>query len=851
MKKKIIITALFGLFGFCGNLSLYEQLPILDGIKVEAASNTNVSKAINVSKYGTVTKNNYTLWRNFDWVKKGSTKDYYQSTLLVKYEYKHSNGSSYYSLYDSKSNWLGYVNSDAVSLGSGKQGSPIKVKKYATVNKNNYYFYKNFGWKKQQSAAVLNNQTLEIRNEYHHFNGSTYYSTYNHKGEWQGYINKNATKGNGAKGPYNSYNKYVSLTGDGAIKSYRNLEDLNEGQSMIGMPPATAILAKGFYRHFNGEIYYSLYDHKNRWLGYANKEDLVLDVRDYGKGAPVTYKVKVNRTGQRTYQNFNWKVKHQTKDLLNKEFIAKRVYYHSNGEIYYSLFDKNNNWYGYINSKFTSRSLPVITGVKDQTIYMSDNKFDALEGVSGKDAFGNKLEVIVEHEVDVKQEGIYSVRYTVLDKDKTQVEAYATITVVDDYAPVFDGVEDKVIEPSPEPYDYLLGISAKDFEGTELEISYTGEVNTRKAGKYEIEYSATDKRKHTSKMKATITVKEAAVPQLEGVTDTTINKSVGIFDELEGIQAIDYKQNPLNVHVEGTVDMNKSGVYELVYSVTDELGQTVSIDRKVTVVNDIKPTITGIEDVKQNIIVSSFDPMANVSAKDSDGNTIPVEVSGQVDPNKVGEYELTYVAEDTAGNRIQKLRKVVIFEVSVESISIDGPNVLKAGRTSQYVAFVFPQDAREKEILWTSSNEEVATVDQNGNLTTLKEGTTTIQAMSKNNVIGTKDVHVSNAIRGDFYISGMAIVNNIVKNFTMTFNNRDSETLYVKNIQISEDGSSFKSNYTEEDLKRDGISNVVEPGTRFSVSLGNRVGWYKDKMKVIITISTEDGITQDFETRPY
>ncbi len=851
MKKKIVLTALLGVFGLCGSMNLAEQSPILSSVTVEAASNTNVSKAINVSKYGTVKKDNYTLWRNFDWVKKGSTKDYYQSTVLVKYEYKHSNGSSYYSLYDSKNNWLGYVNSSAISLGSGKQGSPINVKKYTTVSNKNYDFYQHFGWKTKQSAAGLVNQTLEIRNEYHHFNGSTYYSAYNNQGEWQGYINKNATKENGAKGPYNSYNKYVSLTGDGAIKSYRNLEDLNEGQSMIGMAPETAILAKGFYRHFNGEIYYSLYDHKNRWLGYANGKDLVLDVSDSGKGAPVTYKVKVNRTGQNTYQNFSWKVKHQTKNLLNQEFVAKRVYYHSNGNVYYSLFDKNNNWYGYINSKFTSRSLPEITGVKDQTIYMSDGKFDALEGVSGKDAFGNKLKVTAEHEVDVKHEGIYSVRYTVLDKDKTQVEAYATITVVDDYAPVFDGVEDKVIEPSPEAFDYLLGVTAKDFEGKELEISHTGEVNTKKAGKYEVEYSATDKRQHTTKEKATITVKEVSVPKIEGVTDTTINKSVGTFDVLEGIQATDYKKNSLNIHVEGTVDMTKSGVYELVYTVTDELDQTVSVNRKVTVVNDIKPTISGVEDVKQNIIVGSFDPMANVSAQDSDGNTIPVEVSGQVDPNKVGQYELIYTTKDSVGNKNEVLRKVTIFEISVESIVIEGPRVLKVGRTVQYVAYVTPQDAREKEIVWTSSNEEVATVDQNGNVTTLSEGITTIQATSKNNVIATKDVNVSNAIRGDFYISGMASINNIIKNVSMTFNNRDSETLYVKNIQISEDGSSIKSNYTEEDMKRDGTSNIVEPGTRFSVSLGNRFGWYKDKMKVVITVSTEDGITQDFETRPY
>ena len=45
--------------------------------------------------------------------------------------------------------------------------------------------------------------------------------------------------------------------------------------------------------------------------------------------------------------------------------------------------------------------------------------------------------------------------------------------------------------------------------------------------------------------------------------------------------------------------------------------------------------------------------------------------------------------------------------------------------------YVLPQNATNKEVTWTSSKEDVATVDENGKVTALKMGTATITATSK------------------------------------------------------------------------------------------------------------------------
>lgn len=53
---------------------------------------------------------------------------------------------------------------------------------------------------------------------------------------------------------------------------------------------------------------------------------------------------------------------------------------------------------------------------------------------------------------------------------------------------------------------------------------------------------------------------------------------------------------------------------------------------------------------------------------------------------------------------------------------------LKIGETGQLAATVAPSDATSKDVTWTTSNANVATVDQNGKVTAIGQGTATITA---------------------------------------------------------------------------------------------------------------------------
>ncbi len=72
--------------------------------------------------------------------------------------------------------------------------------------------------------------------------------------------------------------------------------------------------------------------------------------------------------------------------------------------------------------------------------------------------------------------------------------------------------------------------------------------------------------------------------------------------------------------------------------------------------------------------------------------------------------------------------------VQVKSIALDlKEGTLPANSVSKLVYTIEPSDAKNKEVTWKSSNPKIVSVDKNGNITALKEGTCSITVSSKNN----------------------------------------------------------------------------------------------------------------------
>ena len=82
--------------------------------------------------------------------------------------------------------------------------------------------------------------------------------------------------------------------------------------------------------------------------------------------------------------------------------------------------------------------------------------------------------------------------------------------------------------------------------------------------------------------------------------------------------------------------------------------------------------------------------------------------------------------------------------ISITSISIQGDFIEDAG-TSQLTALIFPENATNQIVEWSVSNEDVATIDQNGLLTGVSDGIVTVMvaATDGSGVRATKSIAVS------------------------------------------------------------------------------------------------------------
>lgn len=101
-----------------------------------------------------------------------------------------------------------------------------------------------------------------------------------------------------------------------------------------------------------------------------------------------------------------------------------------------------------------------------------------------------------------------------------------------------------------------------------------------------------------------------------------------------------------------------------------------------------------------------------------------VDQAGKVKALVPGETVITAKAGEKSATCKVTVEKLT---VPVESVSLDkGQAEIIIGETLQLKATVAPQDATDKSLTWSSSQEAVATVDQNGKVSAVAVGVTTV-----------------------------------------------------------------------------------------------------------------------------
>ncbi|WP_170167993.1 serine hydrolase [Vagococcus penaei] len=231
---------------------------------------------------------------------------------------------------------------------ASQEGAYIPDGRYVTIKKANYTIWASFSWAEKSHSRNYLNQTLQARGRYEHKNGSTYLSLYNTSGAWIGYINASGTeKVNGPQGNYISDGRYVTLKG-GEYKLWNNFNW--QPRSNSNQYLNQTFQARGRYQHFNGGTYLSLYNNQGNWMGYIN-----INGTSIANGAQGAYindgrYVTMTQNNYSLWSSFSWSKKAVSSRYLNQTLQAKGRYEHFNGATYYSLYNNQDEWLGYINA---------------------------------------------------------------------------------------------------------------------------------------------------------------------------------------------------------------------------------------------------------------------------------------------------------------------------------------------------------------------------------------------------------------------------------------------------------------------------------------------------------------------
>ena len=223
----------------------------------------------------------------------------------------------------------------------------------------------------------------------------------------------------------------------------------------------------------------------------------------------------------------------------------------------------------------------------------------------------------------------------------------------------------------------------------------------------------------------------------------------------------------------------------------------------------------------------------NVTFTSSDTSVATVDENGLVTAVGIGEATITVTTEDG-----QKTNTCLVFvdyaDVTGVSISGNDSTTYRPGQTVDLDATVAPENAND-EVTWSSSDESIATVDENGVVTFIKEGSVTITATSVQNTnksasvtLSCQAVHVQSV---SFDGSAKTVTEGETVQLSWTVNPTDAQDSSVTFISSDESVATVDAN---------GLVTTLGPGTAtitIKTNDGNKTDTYVITVKeAVITV---------------
>ena len=233
---------------------------------------------------------------------------------------------------------------------------------------------------------------------------------------------------------------------------------------------------------------------------------------------------------------------------------------------------------------------------------------------------------------------------------------------------------------------------------------------------------------------------DQTAPVISGQNDYTVDEDTTLPDVLAGVTATDdYDFGVIEVvsDIDTAVDITTPGVYTVTLSAVDAFSNEGTVTVSITVTDLTPPVISGPDIYTYQLTADLPDYVNILTVTDNFDGDIILTVSNVddslVDYEVVGDYDVVYTVEDTSGNEATyTLTLEVIDTVLVSSVEFDEESMnIDNNETTLLEYEVFPYNALNRAVTFTSNNLSVVSVDSEGNITTHKSGTATIRVESQ------------------------------------------------------------------------------------------------------------------------
>ncbi len=319
-------------------------------------------------------------------------------------------------------------------------------------------------------------------------------------------------------------------------------------------------------------------------------------------------------------------------------------------------------------------TMPIITlnGAAILTINQGEQYTD--QGATAHDNTDGDLTVSISGNVNATTVGTYTLTYTATDSAGNRTQTTRKVIVLDITAPsiTLNG-ENPTILNQHDSYNEA-GASADDEVDGNLAVTISGSVDTNTAGEYTITYSTQDSAGNKASLTRTVVVKDTTKPTitLNGSAIITLNHMDTYIEK--GASAIDNVDGTLTVTTTGSVDTEKVGSYTLTYSAIDSAGNSNSTTRTIIIKDITAPSITLNGSATVTLNQGDNYNELNAVATDAEDGNLPVIIEGNVDTSTVGQYIITYKAQDSAGNKASVQRTITIKDTTKPTITLYGSN---------------------------------------------------------------------------------------------------------------------------------------------------------------------------------